>query len=924
MLVIIAGIAFWLLAIVVVLRLVKLGTLTWPPSRGQVTLWAAVVAVAAIVYLRPHEDILGGQDGGAYLAFGARLAREPHLVYKDQLLAQVPLAARDNFLLYGQTAEKTRPYRSKFACGRVIDLPRAIIATWFQPAYPVAMSTVARIGRPELILFVVPLFALFTGLALRAVAAQVFEHRWAGAAAMAIYLASPLVVYQGRNPRPEIIAGFLLFSGFAILIRAWRTSFIRKVQINNQRSVRNMIRGKARPGMPPWIDVVLGSLCIAGAPFFHVTAWLAAIPTMLIVILIIATGRTAFLWSPFIALGGLALFVYQSLMITGIYSLHRLIRPLQAYGAWITALIAGGILVLIPLSVWRNRSIKRQRLAGIEPPPARPYERWLTVAAVLIALGGCVYLTLTIGRPETLPVPIFHYIFRTDLRAVANMVSLPIALLAGVGLVLTALMTRKGVIPRRILLCCALPGALLIGNIYDLFTTRYMLPLVMPMIAIGLAALVCLMPEDPPRQSLALGMIAILAFLGLPNRLHLMRVTENKGLLNHLEQYARPIQAANGMLLFEYAVMASPFDHWFGIPTLPLPREWLDDYSRAESAWETVMRANPDKPAFFATPFQPPISDRFTFTPVPVPSPAYECERVESARWGLPRNIKTWKTDLKLYRMKLRGATDTIGTRYTTFSAALGPGNMGVRRFESVAPSINKQMVVDGIPLARGRVYEFPMPQAFVKETASIKRWVLFGLNDDARMSRTGTAAVRLSIGTATVAVISMPLPGGMWIAETGADVLPPDGPSLMINADAPMFLLDAMAVNAQKSYSLVTSIPQAHRLTRQTQTIDARWARQGAQVYLPPHADSSLIAMFTTAPAELDKPSTLSLTAKSQAPGLTQSMPPGQWRWVVAPAEALFDPATGGWLRIATDQTFQRGPSRDLALLVGYVGVLP
>lgn len=925
MLVTIAGITFWVLTIAVLLRLVRIGTPTWPPSRGQIALWIAVVVVAAAVYFRPHEDILGGQDGGAYLAFGARLAREPHVVYKDHLLAQAPLADRDYFLLYGQTAEKMRPYRSKFACGRVIDLPRAIIATWFQPAYPIVMSVVARAGKAELILLVVPLFVLFTALALRAVAAQIFEHRWAGGAAMVLYLASPLVIYQGRNPRPEIIASFLLFSGFALLIRAWRTSFIRRVQLGNRRSVRNMILGKARPGVPSWLDVVLGSLCIIGAPFFHVTAWLAVIPTMLFAVFLIASGRIAFLWSPFIALAGLSLFLYQSLMITGIYSLRRLILPMQAYGALITATIVGGLLILIALGTWRNVSIKRQRLAGIEPAPGRPYERWLTVAAVLLALGCSIYLSLTIGRPETLPVPIFHYIYRTDLWAVANMVSLPIAFMAGAGLVLAALMTRKATVERRILLFCALPGALLIGNIYDLFTTRYMLPLVLPMIAIGLTAFICLIPEDPPRRPIILGSIAILALLGLPNRLHLVRVTENKGLLKHLEQYARPIKAADGMLLFEYAVMASPFDHWFAIPTLSLPREWLDDYSRPEAAWEKIMRANPAKPAFFATPFQPPISDRFTFTPVPVPTPAYECERIASARWGLPRNVKNWGTDLKLYRMTIRGTNDSTAIRSEVFSATIGPGNMGVRRFENVAPGVKRQMVVDGVPLARGCACEFPIPQKLIEEKIAIARWVLFGMDDDSRRSSSGAAgAINFSNGAVTKPVIPRPLPGGMWIAEIGADILPPDGKALIIIPSSPIFLLDVLAVGAQKSFSLAAAIPQAHYRARQTETIEARWARQGGQVYLPPHTASSLAVMFATAPMELSKPSRLTLSAEPQPQVFTQDLSPGRWRWIVAPAETLFDPATGGWLTIATDQTFHRGISRDLALLVGYVGVLP
>ena len=84
---------------------------------------------------------------------------------------------------------------------------------------------------------------------------------------------------------------------------------------------------------------------------------------------------------------------------------------------------------------------------------------------------------------------------------------------------------------------------------------------------------------------------------------------------------------------------------------------------------------------------------------------------------------------------------------------------------------------------------------------------------------------------------------------------------------------------------------------------------------------------MFTTAPAELDKPIILSLKQGSMPGGITTPLPVGRWRWVVVPSKALLDPAAGGWLAITTDQPFnskRRGYSPDLALLVGYVGVLP
>jgi len=919
MFVIVGGILFWLLTIMVVIRLLWIGTPKWPPTGRQIMLWIAVAAVAVGIYFRPHEDILGGQDGGAYLSFGARLARDPHLRYQDTLLNQVPINARDDFLLYGHT----RPYLSKFACGRIVDFERAIATPWFQPAYPVVMSIPARVGGIHWIFYVVPLFTILTGLALRAVAQLAFKHRWSGAAAMALYLASPLVIWQGRNPRPEIIASFLLFSGAALLFRAWHRNALRKAKLDNEKSIQNLLHGKNRRGIPAWIDVVLGATCISLAPFFHVTAWMATVPAAMIVIVAIINGRTAFLVYPLIAVAGLALFIYQSLIITSIYSLHRFIIPAKEYGHWLLALGVSGLMVLSTLSWWRRQQNVRIQLAGIAPSPAWPYTRWTIAILTLAAVGVCAALTFTVGRPENMPVPVYHYIYRTDLLAVANMISLPVGLLALAGLVSMALAIHPGSIVRRTLLVFALPGALLIGNIYDLFTTRYMLTLVMPVVTLGMTALVCRISDDDARRPVVIGLITILALLGLRERLPLVAVTENRGLTHYLELRAQVIKTENGMLLGEYARIMSPFDHLFGIPTLAMPMERLDDYSRAEEAWAHIMRLNPERPAFFATPCQTPVSDRFIFTPVTIPGPTVlDGERLPSARWDLPRTVQNSRTELKLYRMRPRPAITTPSTP-VAWHANLEAGNMGFRRFNTV---LDRIMLLDGITLNRNNPIELKLPPACMATGTLHRGWLALGM--DARASRS-PASVRLTCGTNSITAPIVDIGQGLWAARVDANLLPASDAALRVTADAPLVLLDLAFLSRHDTLSLFDHIPpglsQQHQLP-----LTARWARQDAGVFLDaPLAGTALVAMLAIAPGELDAPITLGFSTGPSSTPLTRKAPPGHWRWHILPAADLggIQITAHHWLTIHADRTYNpqhaRRPS-DLAVLVGYVGVVP
>jgi len=248
--------------------------------RTHAWLWGLLALMAIGLLFRPHEDIFGGEDPGSYLNSGVTYGRQGDLFSVDPLLAQVPPETRSAFY-YGHAGYGT----TKDACLWVVNTDAALLGPHFQPAYPLLISVAAQLGNNSWSLYVVPLFALFTGLILMTLASRLLAHAQAGLIAFGCYLLNPLTLWHARCARPEIIAGFMFFAGLALLLLAWQA-----------RSWRQ------------WRDILLGALCIGAAPFFHITAWYLVIPTAFVLGLIILRGHTDFLLYPLAALGMLLLF----------------------------------------------------------------------------------------------------------------------------------------------------------------------------------------------------------------------------------------------------------------------------------------------------------------------------------------------------------------------------------------------------------------------------------------------------------------------------------------------------------------------------------------------------------------------------------------------------------------------------------------
>lgn len=654
------GAFFWILAIAAVLRLLRIRNESARYPWMEIGLLALV---ALPLVCRPHEDIFGGEDPGSYINSGISYNRRQELFFIDEMLAKVPAQSRRLFY-YGHSGYGA----TKDACLWIRNAELAMVGPHFQPAYPLMISSLTHVFPEEWALYVVPLFTIFTALALRALALLTIPRRWSGIIAFILYISLPLTVWHGRCARPEIIAAFMFFGGCALTIKAWQ--------------------GR------PWkqsIDLLLGAACISVAPLFHVTAWLLVIPAAIAVGLIILHGRNDFfLYLPMACLG-LGAYYFQVTNITDYYNSKRFLdfffaRPL---------IIASGV-ILFAVSAFLARRIRRSRAEKTDP--AKTSAAVNVIPAVLLAVSLIAFLaTLFFFRNifGDLPVlgrPVRNYLYLTDFRVVANMVSVSILLLALAGLItwLTGQPDNRNT--RIVLFMVVFPAIMLTGNINDFMMTRYMMMAIIPMAALFLTALIAAILPQKCGIWIPLILCAVLCAIGLNKRTHLVTTTEHRGFSRFLRPYVEVIKANKGVLLCEYSRIAAPLEHFFGVPTLGLDNERKTNYDQEEKVWAQIMRSDTNRTAYFITPYHVPCSELFVFEPVYHSS--FQDYRLEQARKNLPTKVGKSELNLQLYKMHLKPSSAAPGILPDTpFVLQMDAGNMGLRNFanmrsEPISPQV--------------------------------------------------------------------------------------------------------------------------------------------------------------------------------------------------------------------------------------------
>ncbi len=186
-----------------------------PPDKWEVGLLALVV-VAALLFARPHEYVLGGSDAGAYLSMGANLAKTGGLIIDDPLVAATPPEAWA--LFFRQHSEASAVDWSRYPAF-FIDAPdQGRVVPQFVHLHPVWMGLLYSVGGVWGELYLAPLWAILGGVSVYLATAAVFGRR-SGLGALLVLTICALQIWFARYPTSETLTQFLFYGATFATIR---------------------------------------------------------------------------------------------------------------------------------------------------------------------------------------------------------------------------------------------------------------------------------------------------------------------------------------------------------------------------------------------------------------------------------------------------------------------------------------------------------------------------------------------------------------------------------------------------------------------------------------------------------------------------------------------------------------------------------
>jgi 4-amino-4-deoxy-L-arabinose transferase-like glycosyltransferase len=197
-----------------------LGALVWrrsrswrvslrPPDRSA-WLLLGLVAVAAVLFFRPHEFIFGGADAGVYVSLGANIARtgswlvrDPAVASADPKLYPALFRAQPSYFI---------PRYIQFPGFYLADEQPGLIIPQFYPLHPVWLAIAYSLGGLWASLFVTPLWGLMGCLAVYFTTKTLFGRRVGLLAAGLLAITAPQIWFS-RYPTSEVLTQLLLFGG---------------------------------------------------------------------------------------------------------------------------------------------------------------------------------------------------------------------------------------------------------------------------------------------------------------------------------------------------------------------------------------------------------------------------------------------------------------------------------------------------------------------------------------------------------------------------------------------------------------------------------------------------------------------------------------------------------------------------------------
>jgi len=646
---------------------------------------------------------------------------------------------------------------------------------------------------------------------------------------------------------------------------------------------------------------ILGSLALNLAPFFHITATMVVLPVSLVVAWYVAKGNKLGLIFGAVQSFLVAVFALQVTQFADPYHLCRYLQIGFGSVDWLIWGIAGiaGWSLVAGISIF---SAKRLPDIGMRLKSSQV----LRISAMIAITTLVASILWHVHQTPNLEMKsfVYHYFYRTDLRSVARLVSLPIALCGFVGLILMLLRGGNRTATRYAFCLIVIPAAFGIGNMYDFFTTRYLIVAMIPLLTLSLVSLMQWIGEIkipiPYRTTLVL--VIILGLL-LHGRLLLLKHVERNGLYNHLQQIAEVIKSDDAILLCEYSQVAGAMEHLFGIPTLGLDGERMQSYKKAERAWKRIMEKAPERSAYYLTPFDShPRSTQMNFEFVR--KFKLDSSVIVGRRWDLPDATKKWGMTLYLYKIHLDNDTAIDA------SIAMSPSNMGFSRFSGCRQK--NGVLISGTSIPQSD--PLTLKPCAIENMQNAELWLLFH-------STKYVPAYGRDILQHMIPPVGRDLPntkpqplGNNWFLLRIPALHMNTAATLWTEADT--IVSQAFYVDGSRVVSADDILSKYQQTQLQADSFVARWARQDASITLPRSGENgAVLMMFMTPPSEVGDSVVTTMTCNGQR--TTKNMPTGNWRWSAIPIGS-----DSNQIKFKTTHPFNphvSGFHNDLILFMGY-----
>jgi hypothetical protein len=210
--------------IVLRLRLGPAGPRPRPPEQHRLATksvigLAAVLLLAALVFLPPFQSVIWASDATVYLNFGHRVAETRALLFEDPLLEEISVPARSE-LFHNPVPDDVTGTYARFPGGFLIpEITATEVTAGFAPLLPVLLALVDALLGLTAALYVAPVLAI---LAIGTICLVGWRLRGPPAgllAAVLITLSLPQIWFA-RLGTSEVVAELFVFAGLLALLIA--------------------------------------------------------------------------------------------------------------------------------------------------------------------------------------------------------------------------------------------------------------------------------------------------------------------------------------------------------------------------------------------------------------------------------------------------------------------------------------------------------------------------------------------------------------------------------------------------------------------------------------------------------------------------------------------------------------------------------